>query len=311
MGRGSLMLCAVAVFLLASGSHAIPPRPAQVCSAGKLVASGAEAHAKLKCAKRGLTTGTTTACTAAAAARRSAAFTHFEGPRACLATGDAGALGADVDALVDAWLDLLLPNGAQGSRCTRGQLSATARAIKKAVNAHARDVRNPDAARLADELEAVEVELELTFARVRARGDCLADAAATDLLPLLMQSAADLRDRLPSTSQVACPCWPPGILDTAFPPGYFDQNGLGGVVCVATPTLFGFASVATCDFSLPHEPVIIARRGLAVASPDRTIFVDAFSCSSVQTDTCDTSAAQNDACLIELLASDVFRSACE
>ena len=112
-----------------------------------------------------------------------------------------------------------------------------------------------------------------------------------------------------------CPCWTSASLDAGFPPGYFDQNGRGGVVCNSPGTTTSLGSVDTCILNGPlGQQYTFARGGAAVLANICVLVPDL---DPANTGLCNgpptvvsLTAEQGAACVAALQASQAFQSSC-
>jgi hypothetical protein len=98
--------------------------------------------------------------------------------------------------MVASTLASLRPGGPGASRCTALQLAGASRAIARLVQAHVRDVRRPDAVRLAADVAAAQLQLGSIFARASSKADCLSATASSTIEASLAQAALRFRDLL-------------------------------------------------------------------------------------------------------------------
>lgn len=255
--------------------------------------------------------------------RRGTTGAHLRPQRArrCLRDrDDAAALGHRVAQLVTDLRTLLLPSGPSASPCTAAQLTATRSTLARVLQAHLRDLRLPEASRLAAALSAAGAHLDAAFARAARRGACLSPVGDDAVFALLAQAARDLRDLLGAP----CPCWTTALIDRFIPPGFFDLAGRGGAVC--TPPVGpppgdapSIRAADTCRYYLESGEFLgdMPRGGI-------TLTTDRF-CSVVgdgdpgNTGVCNqgnlpmgdrVTTAEAAACAVALRTSQVYRSSC-
>jgi len=307
----TIVLVAAGVLIGATIPDAAGADPAFRCQAAKLAAVGAETSARLACEQRGLAGGSTAACILRAVLRRDAAFLRIEAAGACSTVGDSVILGEAAGSAVATLRSALLPGGPAPSACTARQLGAASRAIARLVRAHLRDARTPDPVRLAAAVADARAELEARFARAAQRGDCLSASTAAGISDLLEQAAVTFRGMLLGT----CPCWTAAGIDAAFPPGYFDANGRGGVVCDApVPSI---SASDTCDLPGPMGQVFtLPRGGAGIFNGNSCLLLpdldpnDTGTCSGTP-NLMPITAEQVAACTARLLASDAYHLPCD
>jgi hypothetical protein len=186
------LFAAIASFPI--GSHAATA--AQKCSAAKLAAAAHEASTRLLCEARDLDSGADAACVARARARRDRVFQVVEARGGCATVADSTAIGGIVDDLDASLLAELRPGGPATSKCTAAQLGAAARAVRKIVQAYARNARNPNADRLAAALAGAQALFNRAYARAESKGDCLSATSRFEAYPLVTAGAARLRGTL-------------------------------------------------------------------------------------------------------------------
>lgn len=117
----------------------------------------------------------------------------------------------------------------------------------------------------------------------------------------------------------ACPCWSSASLDAAFPPGFFDQEGRGGLFCSLQIELIdieGFGANDSCTlFGPAGQDALLPRGGAAVVPPSTCLLFpdldpdDDGICSGpplVEP----TTAEESDACIAELRASQIYQTNC-
>lgn len=305
------LLVAAGVLIGAPLADAAGADPALRCQAAKLAAVRAEVTARITCERRGLSGGSTAACITQAAQRRDAAFSRHEAAGTCSTVGDSAILGDAAASAVSDLREVLLPGGPAPSACTASQLAASRSAIARLIRAHLRDARMPDPVRLAAAVADARTELAARFARAAQRGDCLSASTSAGISDLLEEAAVTFRGMLLGT----CPCWTAAAIDAAFPPGYFDANGRGGVVCDAP--LPSISAADTCDLFGPMGQVFALPRGGAALIDGHTCLLlpdldpnDTGTCTGAPT-LVSITAVEVAACTARLLASAAYHQLCD
>lgn len=306
------LLTLAAMLLGSSLPTAAAADPALRCQTTKLATVGTEARARLTCEQRSLGGNASPSCATDAAVRRDTAFTRSEQSGTCSTVGDAAILGEAVTDLLATVRGQLVPSGPAPSGCTGRQLAATGRAIAQLVVAHLRDARTNDPVRLANALVATRSQLAARFSRAAALGGCLSSVSASAISDVLEQAATTFRGMLLD----ACPCWTTAQLDAAFPVGFFDANGRGGVVCGSPGTSLSIGAADLCTLAGPLGQVLTLPRGGAAVVPGGFCTLvpdldpnDTGSCSAPPTvRTID--ARQTAACTARLLASFAYHHLC-
>lgn len=286
--------------------------PTLRCQTAKLIAVGAEVRSRLMCERRALAGKDATACTSGAALRRDTAFARDDASGMCGTVGDSEILGNAVEAFIDAVLDQLVPGGPGPSRCTGQEFGATARDIAKLALAHLRDARRPDPARFASDVASARAELVSSFVRAAQQGDCLSPATAAGVADLAEEAATTFRGMLLD----ACPCWTTSQIDAAFPSGFFDAAGRGGVVCNAPGTSASMGAADSCLLPGPlGQTTTLPRGGAGVISGSVCTLLPDLDPSN--TGTCTgaptvraVTARESAACTARLLASSAYQGLC-
>ena len=164
---------------------------------------------------------------------------------------------------------------------------------------------------------------------IEARGACLARLAACRVC-LALDAAADLgRDcdqfddggingSCPQLSPITCPCWSAEAIDATFPPGYFMQNGRGGVQCAFPEPDFYTLRVEsrdTCVVTTAHIRFDSPRAGVGFVGGLGCLLhgdydpAETGDCSGIPIAT-PTSDREQAACESELRASQLWQSEC-
>lgn len=112
----------------------------------------------------------------------------------------------------------------------------------------------------------------------------------------------------------SCPCFDAASIDAAFPPGYFDENGRGGPLCM-TDTAYGITTMGFCLIQSPIDPTIVNPRAafgvvlseFCVFSLDRDPGNTGF-CPPL--DVVLVTPSQEAACVAEVLASQAYQTTC-
>ncbi len=116
-----------------------------------------------------------------------------------------------------------------------------------------------------------------------------------------------------------CPCFTSAMVDAAFPPGYFDQNGRGGAVCPDESTSVAIFSAGTCIWNRPpfSGPFEFPRAGVGVVpgegcAPVRSDidFDNDGNCDNIFAILQSVSPLQAAACVDALKASQVWQTEC-
>ena len=258
--RSCLWAASAAVLWSVSSAHAARLPLAVRCQVAKLEAAGMAARMRMFCEAVSVASGATPACLAKVDTSLRLAFEQADLSGACTIPGDASDVWTDIANYGNNVVSSLRRQGPAPSHCMQGELRAAARSIEELARANAQNLRSPNAALLASDVAGAARRLHLAFVRARKSRDCLSQVNQSEWISSLLQT--EVARLVPG-----CPCWTSAMIDTAFPPGYFDGDGRGGAVCRDDATGVSLRTADECllragengglTFHLPRGSVVI------------------------------------------------------